>query len=241
MNRKILFFILFVLSFSFSIPVFAQLPLTKGWDATKIRGTQFLPHPSFIGFPFYNKTWIAGRIEFNNGTFIDSLYFRYSSYRDELIYFNKEISSQIIVDKASVKCFSYNDSIGNSHVFRRQYYEGYAKGNCFFEVLADADIDLLCLRRVRLLPVSPYKSVNDVLKDQAYKADYQFYLYSSDKGYSVVRPSLTGLLAKFSKDLKRPIKKELRKNRIRVVDEASFVLAWKCINESGFQPIFYAD
>ena len=89
--------------------------------------------------------------------------------------------------------------------------------------------------------IAPYKSVNDVLKDQAYKADYQFYLYSSGKGYSLVRPSLTGLLAKFSKDLKRPIKKELRKNRIRVVDEASFVLAWKCINESGFQPIFYAD
>jgi len=238
MDRKIALLILVIFSLSISVSVFSQIPLTKKWDTEKIRGERNLPHPSFEGFPYLNRTWVIGKIEFNDGEVSDSLDFRYSSFKDELVYFNREISAQIVVDKASLKGFSYVDSIGISHIFRRQYFDGFAKGNRYFEVLSDADIDLLVYRKVKLSAVSPYKSVAGILRDQAYTTEYQYYFYSPTNGYTLVRPTLSGLLSKFDHTSQRPIKKLLRKNRIRISDEDSFVLAWKCVDKVGFQLIF---
>ncbi|NEW85241.1 MAG: hypothetical protein GZ094_23150 [Mariniphaga sp.] len=76
--------------------------LFQKWNPEKIKGTHQIPYPAYSGFPFMTDKFIIGEIEFTDGTKMDSLGLRYSSYRDELIYYNAAISSQIIIDKISL-------------------------------------------------------------------------------------------------------------------------------------------
>jgi hypothetical protein len=112
------------------------------------------------------------------------------------------------------------------------------KGERYFEVLSDGKTDLLAYRKVNLFTVSPYKDQQNILKNLVYSQNYQYYFYSPEKGYSSVRMNLGALLSKFDKVSQKAIKKLLRKNRIKITDENSFVYAWKLVEKEGFALIF---
>ncbi|MBW8334412.1 MAG: hypothetical protein K0M40_20520 [Prolixibacteraceae bacterium] len=235
--RIILLFILFHAA-GFTTTVLAQEPLNPNWDAEKIKGTRYIPYPIYDGFPFLNDSWLPGKIEFASGEIADSLYLRYSSFKDDIIYYNKAITTQIVIDKASLNGFSFTEKDGRTRVFRKQYFDGFMKGDRYFEVLSDGETDLLVYRKVILITISPYKDQNNILKNQAYAPNYQYYFYSPSKGYASVRMNLGALLSKFDKVSQKSIKKLLRKNRIRILDENSFVRAWKVVEKEGFEVEF---
>ena len=216
----------------------AQLPMNDNWDAGKIKGARQLPYLRYDGFPFLTETWLPGKIEFTDGEVADSLFLRYSSYKDELIYYNKEIGAQINIDKASINGFSFTDTDGRTRTFRKQYFDNYAKSSRYFEVLSSGGTSLLAYRKVTLNSSSPYHDKNGILKNMVFEPNHQFYLYSPEKGYSLVKLSLPGLLAKFDKKLQKPIKKLLRKNRIRIEKESDFVDAWELVEKEGYKVIF---
>lgn len=208
------------------------------WDHQKIKGTRHLPYVAYTGSPFMNDTWLAGKIEFANGDVADSLNLRYSSYKDEIIYYNKEIASQIVIDKASVIGFLLTEKDGHTRQFRKQYFEGILHGDRYFEVLYSGHIDLLAYRKTNLVGVSPYHDKTGVLKNMAYVDSYQFYCYSPEKGYSNVRISKGGFYSKFTKSDQKEIRKLLRKNHLKISDEKTFIEAWKMMDEAGFQVAF---
>ena len=207
------------------------------WDREKIKGTRNLPYAPYDGYPFLTNSWMLGKIEFASGVKDDSIYLRYSSFKDELVYFNKTISTQIIIDKATLKGFSFIDGDGRTRIFRNQYYDGYMKGDRYFEILSDGEIKLLVYRKVSLSTITPYKDESGILTNLAYTNDYQFYFYSPEKGYISVRPNWLSLNAKFNKTDQKPIKKLLRKNKIRIDSEENFVRAWKLIEKEGYKVI----
>jgi len=71
-----------------------------------------------------------------------------------------------------------------------------------------------------------------------YDLNYQFYFYSQEKGYSLVRISQSGLLAKFDTPLQKPIKKLIRKSKIKIDGEYSFIQAWKEVEKAGYKVRF---
>jgi hypothetical protein len=230
--------LLFVLLFSNAANVAAQEAVNRNWEGQKIKGVRYVAYPTYNGFPFLTDTWVPGKIEFTNGESIDSLFLRYSSFKDELLYYNKALSIQIVIDKASINGFSFTALDGNTRLFRKQYYNGYMKGDHFFEVLSVGETDLLVWRRMILTNVLQYKDESKIMKDQAYISANQFYFYSPEKGYTMVRLNRNALLEKFSAVDQKPVKKVLRKNRIRISDEQSLILAWKTIEREGYRIVF---
>jgi len=207
----------------------AQEVLPKNPNAEIIKGAGFIPYTSYSGSPYLNEKFLIGEIEFLDGTKVRNLGLRYSSYRDEIIYYNTDLSAQIIIDKISLKGFSFTDEQGIKRIFRRQYYDGSFKGEHFFEVLSDGIISLLAYREVDLGQCDPSYSKLGL----AYQQSYSYYMYSADKGYSPLRLNRNSLLLKFDKPNQKLVKKILRKNRVVIEDEASFVLAWNVIKENG--------
>lgn len=230
--------LMLILVWSFSQIVCAQEPMSPNWDAQKIKGVRQLPYPSYTGLPFLTNEWRPGKVEFTNGEISDSLFVRYSSYKDELIYYNKIAAAQINIDKASINGFEFTDIDGRTRTFRKQHFDDYMKGDRYFEILSSGEISLLAYRKVGLNTTPAYHDVSGILKNMVYDLNYQFYFYSQEKGYSLVRISQSGLLAKFDKTQQRPIKKLLRKNRIKIDGENSFILAWKAIEKEGYKVLF---
>ncbi len=238
MTNKILHWILLLWAVNCACSAFAQEIPDKNWSLEKIKGTRFLPNPSYDGFPFLTDTWVLGKIEFKDGVVIDSLSLRFSSFKDELVYYNSANASQIVIDKISLNGFSFTGTNGKTRIFRQQYYDNFGKGDRYFELLSDGETDLLAYRKVNLNTSTVYKDQQGKLKDMVYDQDYQYYFYSPGKGYTSVRMNQYSFMSKFDKASQKPIKKTLRKHRIRIDNEESFVLAWQTIEKEGYQVVF---
>jgi len=227
-----------LLVWSFTQIVCAQEPTNPNWDAQKIKGIRQFPYPAYEGTPFLTDTWRPGMIEFANGDIADSLFMKYSSYKDELVYYNKDAGAQINIDKESLNGFTFTDADGTTRTFRKQHFDNSAKSERYFEILSAGETSLLAFRKVELNVTSPYHDMNGVLKNMAYNPLYQFYFYSPDKGYTFVRLSQSGLLAKFSASMQKPIKKLIRKSKIKIDGEYSFIQAWQVVEKEGYKVVF---
>jgi hypothetical protein len=217
---------------------YAQEPANKNWDAPKIKGVRQLPYPTYNGFPFLTDNWCLGKLEFTTGEVVDSLFLRYSSFKDELVYYNKTIASQINIDKASLKGFEFTDTNGVNRIFRKLYIDNFMKSYRFFEVLYDGPTPILAYRKVNLISTSPYQSNTGVLKNMEYAREYQLYFYSAEKGFANIKTSRASFLLKFDKAVQKPIKKLLRKNKIRIENEDSLIQAWRIVEKEGYKILF---
>ena len=231
---KIILYLVYLLCLCAAASVRAQETLPKSLDIEKIRGSRFIPYPNYPGAPFLNNKFLVGEIEFLDGTKIENIGLNYGTYRDELIYYNTAISTQIVIDKISLNGFSFFDKKGVKRVFRRQYFTGSFKGDCYFEVLSKGDISLLAYRKVNIEATDTYYSKTGM----SYQPSYSYYLYSPDKGYTPINLSKNSLLSKYSKTNQKLLRKTLRKNGVYISDEPSFVKAWNLTNEYGIHPEF---
>jgi hypothetical protein len=226
------------LVWGFTQTALAQDSTNPSWDAQKIKGVRMMPYPSYTGFPFLTSEWCPGKVVFTNGEISDTLFVRYSSYKDELIYYNATAGAQISIDKASINGFEFIDAGGRTRSFRKQYFDDYMKGDRYFEILSSGETTLLAFRKVGLNTTPAYHDISGVLKNMVYDPAYQFYFYSPEKGYTLVRISQSGFLSKFDKTSQKPIKKLLRKSRIKVSGEDSFIQAWKAVEKEGYKVVF---
>ena len=234
MKHKILyFFILFVFLLTKDSNLLAQVEWLQMQNSHIIKGTRHIPYPSYSGTPYLNDKFVPGEIEFSDGTKVGISALRYSSYRDELIYYNSAISAQIIIDKITLKGFSFTDNNGVKRVFRQQYYDGFLNGNRYFEVLSDGNISLLVNRKVVLQTCSVYADPSGVQKNMSYQEAYNYFIYSSEKGYEPIRIGKNSLLSKFDMPAQKSIKKLLRKNKVVISNETGFVKAWNLLEGSG--------
>ena len=213
------------------ITVKAQETSTQNLNTEKIKGTRFIPYPGYSGTPYLTDKFVIGEIEFLDGTKVGNLGLRYSTYRDEIIYYNAVISAQIIIDKISLNGFSFTDDKGIKRVFRRQFYNGLTREERYFEVLSDGKISLLVFRKVDLETCDT--SYNKC--GLAFQPSFYYYFYSADKGYSPIKPNRGSLLSKFDKPNQKLVKKLLRKNKVQILDEKSFVAAWNLVMEHGIK------
>jgi len=236
MERRMLFvFILLNLLSATVLP--AQEVLPKNWNGEKIKGVRFIPYATYQGNPFFNDSFVSGKIELTDGTIIGALQLKYSSYQDELIYYNSEISTQIVIDKMSLRGFSLADENGVEHSFRLQYISHSLPEYRFFELLSDGDISLWVYRKVLLL-TSPIYGEAGKEKNLSYQEAYNYYLYNKERGYELIRISKGSLLSKCDPSNQKLARKILRRNKVNILDEKSFVKAWSLMKENGVNLIF---
>ena len=233
MTNRILL-IITILGLFAAISVTAQERSQQNLNTEKIKGTRFIPYPGYSGTPYLTDKFVFGEIEFLDGTKIGNLGLRYSTYRDEIIYYNAVISAQIIIDKISLKGFSFTDDKGVKRVFRRQYYNGLLHEERFFEVLSDDKVSLLVYRKVDLETCDT--SYNKF--GLAFQPSFYYYIYSADKGYSPIKMNRSSLLSKFNKPNQKQVKKMLRKNKVLIEDEHSFIAAWNLIKDKQIEISF---
>ena len=210
----------------------AQEVLPKNWNSDKIMGVRFIPYATYQGNPFFNDSFFPGKIELTDGTIIGALQLKYSSYRDELIYYNSEISTQIVIDKMSLRGFSLTDEKGVEHRFKLQNFSHALPEYRFFELLSDGDISLWVQRKVLLLTSPIYGEVGKE-KNLSYQEAYNYYLYNKEKEYELIRISKGSLLSKCDPSNQKLARKILRKNKVNIQDEKSFVKAWYLMKENG--------
>lgn len=232
MNCKTLYIIALFCSLAAS-SLLAQETIPKDWNSEKIRGSRFIMYFSCNGNPFLTDKFVIGEIELTDGVKIGNLNLRYSTWQDELIYFNSALSAQIIIDKNSIKGFSFIDASGQKRSFRQQYFNGFLPGYRYFELLSECDISLLAFRKAGLHACAVYTDISGVVKNVEYQNDYTYYLYNPKKGYEQIRIGKNSLLSKFDKHAHKLIKRILRQNMVQIVDEQSFVKAWNLICKNG--------
>lgn len=228
MERIIIYLTILLLTLS-SSDLMAQNLGTGNQSGKKIRGARFMPYPNYTGKPYLYDKFIFGEIEFTDGTKINNIGLSYSTYRDELIYYNTEVSTQIIVDKISLKGFILNVPFGEQRIFRRMQSTGFAKEERYYELLFEGKTSLLAYRKVNLESCDTYYSKSGL----AYQPAYIYYLYSPEKGFSALNPTRNSLLSKFNKANQKIVKKLLRKNGIFITDEANLIKAWALIEEKN--------
>ena len=136
----------------------AQNSGTGNQSGKKIRGARFMPYPNYTGKPYLYDKFIYGEIEFTDGTKINNIGLSYSTYRDELIYYNTEVSAQIVIDKISLKGFTLKESNGNQRIFRRMQSTGFSREERYYELLFEGKISLLVYRKVNLESCDTYYS-----------------------------------------------------------------------------------
>jgi len=238
MNQTVIKLIFLLFACAIGSDLQAQTGPTRGWDSVKIKGTKQEVYNVYDGKPYFTDGWCVGKVEFTNGEALDSLYLKYSSYKDEIIYFNEQIKTQIRIDKATVSAFSFKDKDGVIHSFQKYPFDNWAKADRYFEILSTDSPNLMCYRKVNLNEVSPYRDSTGKLKNMAYEQEYLYYFYFPDKGFSPVKPNKSNLLSHFDKESQKAIKKLLRRNRIDILDEFSFVAAWQTIKKQGFKVLF---
>ena len=238
MNIRAIQVMLIFLASSLVEVTVAQEIATSHWESQKIRGTRCLPYNTYHGSPYLNDLWAPGRVEFTDGEIADSLNLRYSSYKDEIVYYNEAVRTQIVIDKASLNGFSFTEKGGVERFFRKQYFENYQKADRYFEVLSKGETDLLVFRKVSLDGTSPYIDKDNRMKNQEYNTNYQYYFYSPERQYTSVKITQAGLLSKFDKASQKPVKKLLRKSKIRIDGETGFIQAWKVVEKEGYKVVF---
>ena len=209
----------------------AQEELPNIANADLIKGKAFVSYPDYSGSPWLNSNFQMGEIEFTDGTKVGNIGLRYSSYRDDLVYYNSWLQAQIIVDKISLKGFAIIGENGVKRVFRHQFYDNYENGDRYFEVLSDGNVSLLAYRKVNL----ETGNLANVKRGMEYLPTYYYYMFSEGKGYTPLNISRNSLLSVFSPANQKLAKKLLRRNRVTVTDEVSFVLAWNLLKVNGIK------
>lgn len=219
------------LSFLTASQVVAQEELPGAWNAPKIKGIRFLPDATYQGNPFLNDVFTAGEINLEDGTKITGVQLKYNNYRDELIYYNTEISTQIQVDKISVSSFALADEKGDKHFYRKQIVAGYMPGERYLEVLSVGDVALLVHRKVLLLTCPVYGDAGKE-KSMSYQEAFNYYLYNARHGFELIKPGKNSLLSKLNKSDQLLLRKILRKNDVTITDEKSFLKAWDLVKSN---------
>jgi len=234
MTNRIIYFITLIGILIGSSLTAQEKKILNGSDE-KIKGVRFIPYSGYSGSPFLTERFCPGEIEFMDGNKVENIKLHYSTYRDEVIYFNESISVQIAIDKISLKGFTFIDELGRKRIFRKQYYNGFSPGNRYFEVLSDGDVSLLAYRKVILELGNAYTNAEGRQLNMTYHSAYSYYFYSSEKGYDLVRLNKNSLLSNFDKPTQKIVKKLLRKNKISFDTEDDFVTAWNLIKENGIK------
>lgn len=198
----------------------------------KLTGTVYVLTSKSNSNFFYNKDWLDGTITLEDNDVYQGLKLRFQAFNNELVVYNENLRNLFVVDKEKVKNFRIQSSSGNQN-FVKIYFDGYPKGDRYYEVLYDGRRKMLAYHEVLEEKTRPYIDQFGIMKDTNFRLNTIYYLYSKEDGFKRIRLRRRSLLSHFPDD-KREIRRLLRRNNVDVFEKEGMIRAFKLLDDSGY-------
>ncbi|TNF40913.1 MAG: hypothetical protein EP310_08135 [Bacteroidetes bacterium] len=186
---------------------------------------------------FLQQDWVEGTITLKDGDVYEGIRMRYKAIDDELVAYNSNIQTLFIVDKNTVKQFTYKVPSGSGTFNERKFVnldslDTYL-GRTFFEELYPGSAKLLAFYQIEEIKVNPYVDNTGKMRDTEFRLKTIYYILTKTIGLSRIQLKNRSLFTLYPEN-KKEIRKLLRKSRIAIADEHSAIQAFKLLDENGF-------
>jgi len=198
----------------------------------KLSGTVFVLSSKSNSNYFLQNDWADGSITLEDDDVYDSLKVRYNAFEDKLVVYNDNLRNLFAVDKEKVKSFIVKNPAGNQK-FVKYYYDGFPKGDRYFEVLYSGGRDFLVFREIVEEKTRPFVDKFGIMKDTRFKGKNTYFMYSPEAGFQKIRLRRSSVLNVFPEN-KREIRRLLRRNKVNIFDEKGMSRAFKLLDENGY-------
>jgi len=198
----------------------------------KLTGTIYVLTPKSNSNYFLHDDWFDGSITLEDEDVFEDLKLRYQAFDDELVVYNNNLRNLFVIDKEKVKSFTVKTSAKNQK-FVKYFFEGYPKGDRYFEVLYDGQRKMLAYHEILEEKTRPYVDQFGIMKDTYFRLNTNYYMYSPEIGFQRIRLRRASLLNHFSEN-KREIRRMLRRYNVDVFEEEGMIRAFGILDESGY-------
>lgn len=203
----------------------------------KLTGEVFFLSLNSNSSHFLQSDWVEGTITLKDGDIFEGVRIRYKAVDDELVAYNDNIQTLFIVDKNTVKQFTYKvPSLSGSYTERKfvnlDSLDTYL-GRTYFEELYSGSAKLFAFYQIEEIKVSPYIDRSGKMNDTEFRLKTIYYLLSNELGLTRIQLKNRSLFTLYPES-KKEIRKTLRKSRIAIIDENSAIQAFKLLDENGF-------
>ena len=186
---------------------------------------------------FLQPEWIEGTITLKDGDIFKGIKLRYMAFGDELVAYNSNMHFLFIVDKSTVKQFTFLDKVQGSVLTERKFVNldslNLPLNKCYFEELYSGTAKFFSFHQIEEEKVSPYTDINGKMYDVEFRLKTTYYILSDLSGFSRIQLKKRSLYS-FYPENKKEIKKLLRKSRVNFSDEYSAIQALKLLDSAGF-------
>lgn len=198
----------------------------------KLTGTVFVLSSKSNSNYFLQKDWVDGSITLEDNDVFNGLKLRYNAFEDKLVVYNSNLRNLFVADKEKVKSFTVNTP-GANQKFVKFFYDGYPKGDRYFEVLYSGGLDFLAFREIVEEKTSPFVDKFGIMKDTRFQDKSTYFMYSSETGFEKIRLRRRSVLNYFPEN-KREIRRLLRRNKVNVFDEKGMIRAIQLLDQNSY-------
>ncbi len=186
---------------------------------------------------FLQPDWIEGTITLKDGDVFEGIRMRYMAFGDELVAYNNNNHTLFIVDKNTVKQFTFKTPLKSGSFRGRKFInidslEIFPERN-YFEELYSGKVKLLAFYQMGETKVSPYIDSTGKMCDTEYLLKTIYYAMSESKDLTRIHLKNRSLFILYPEN-KKEIRKLLRKNKINIIDEKTAVQAFDLLDANGF-------
>lgn len=190
----------------------------------KLMGQRAVNPASMHGSPFLFSDWVKGNVMLTDGESTEEIPLQYDALHDELLTYDKNSYTTIRIEKVTVQSFRVR-FLGEDWLFEQRRFDALVGESRFLRVFYKGKVDLLGSYKVDINVVSPYKDVDNIMKNQEYNASQHYFLYSPASGYCPVRLTRKSLLRRVVKENQGLARQVLRQNHVEVDGSQSFAKA----------------
>lgn len=198
----------------------------------KLTGTVYVLTSKSNSNYFFHNDWKEGTITLEDNDTFKGLKLRFQAFDNELVAYNNNLRNLFVVDKEKVKSFTVKTPEKNQK-FVKYYFEGFPKGDRYFELLYEGGRELLAYHDVIEEKTRPYVDQFGIMKDSYFRLNTTYFMYSPETGFERIRLRRRSLLNHFSES-KREIRRLLRRNNVDVFEEAGMIRAFGLLDEFGY-------
>jgi hypothetical protein len=203
----------------------------------KLSGEIYYLNPISNKNYFLQKDWEIGTIILKDGDVFENLRMRYMVYGDELVAYNDNTRSLFVVDKNTVKEFTFYASSGTGNLVSQEFINLDSLNpppyKSYFQKLYWGGGKLLRFHQLEVEKVSPYTGADGKMYDSEYRLRTLYYILSENDNFSRIQLKNRSFFTLYPEQ-KKTMRKLFRKNRINVSDEKSAILAVKLLDTEGF-------
>jgi hypothetical protein len=203
----------------------------------KLTGEVFYLSMNSNSSHFLQQDWVEGTITLKDGDVFEGVRMRYKAVDDELVAYNGNIQTLFIVDKNTVKQFTYKVPSGSGTFTERKFVnldslDTYLD-RTYFEELYQGSAKLFAFYQIEEIKVSPYTDNTGKMRDSEFRLKTIYYLLSNKLGLTRIQLKNRTLFTLYPEN-KKEIRKLLRKSKITITNEHSAIQVFSLLDEKGF-------